>query len=193
MGWCEFQIWYGKKVDMEELYNLRKLLLPILDEHKIVDFLVLSEPEYVVFRVKIDEEIKKKIETSLNDIVKQSSGVFSKVTIEKWDPEKDSRGRILKAAKKLGLKLEEGKGWMIAGREPLNQLWVPAQDDLDQKTKEFATFMTKVAGKFTRACVEQMPRRVKDRWLLSVLLHLLLNSIAVDTVQEKETREFPYV
>ena len=178
---------------MDELYNLRKILLPILDEHKIVDFLVLSEPEYVVFRIEIDEETKNKIETSLNDIVKQSNGAFSKITVGKWDQEKDSRERILKAAKRLGLNLEEGKGWMIAGRGPLNQLWVPAQDDLDQKTEEFATFMTKVVGKFTRAYVEQMPRRVKDRWLLSVLLHLLLNSIAVDPVQENETREFPYV
>ncbi|MHC3130040.1 MAG: hypothetical protein IBV52_08215 [Candidatus Bathyarchaeota archaeon] len=63
---------------------------------------------------------------------------------------------------------------------------------MDLKKKEFAVFMTKVVGKFTRAYVKEMPRIVKDRWLLSVLLHLLLNSISVDKVQEKETREFPY-
>ena len=72
-------------------------------------------------------------------------------------------------------------------------MWIPAPDDLDLKTKEFAIFMTRVVGKFTRAYVEQMPRKVDDRWLFSVLIHLLLNSITVDQLQENETREFPYV
>ena len=193
MEWCEFRLWYGEKIDIEKLYNLRKLLLPILDKHKIEDFLVLNEPKFVLFRVEVEEETKKDVEKSLEEIVKQSEGTFSRVTIEKWVPDQDARDRILKAAKKLGLRLEEGKGWMIAGREPLNRNWVPTEDDLDLKIKEFAVFMTKVVGKFTRAYVKKMPRMVEDRWLLSVLLHLLLNSISVGQVQERETREFPYV
>ena len=192
MEWCEFRLWYGEKVNVEKLYNLRKLLLPILDEHKIEDFLVLNEPKFVLFRVEVEEETKKDIEKSLEVLVEQLESTFSRVTIEKWDPEEDARDRILEAAQRLGLKLEEGKGWMIAGREPLNRNWVPIQDNLDLKIREFAVFMTKVVGKFTRAYVKEMPRIVKDRWLLSVLLHLLLNSISVDKVQEKETREFPY-
>jgi len=192
LEWCEFRLWYGEKVNVEKLYNLRKLLLPILDEHKIEDFLVLNEPKFVLFRVEVEEETKKDIEKSLEVLVEQLESTFSRVTIEKWDPEEDARDRILEAAQRLGLKLEEGKGWMIAGREPLNRNWVPIQDNLDLKIREFAVFMTKVVGKFTRAYVKEMPRIVKDRWLLSVLLHLLLNSISVDKVQEKETREFPY-
>lgn len=39
----------------------------------------------------------------------------------------------------------------------------------------------------------EMPRIVMDRWLPSVLVHLLLNSISVDQIQERETRDFPYV
>ena len=193
LEWCEFRLWYGEKVDIEKLYNLRKLLLPILDEHKIENFLVLNEPKFVLFRVEVEEETRKKILKSLEELVKQSKGAFSRITIEKWVPEQDARDRILGAAQRLGLKLEEGKGWMIAGREPLNRNWVPTKDNLDLKIKEFAVFMTKVVSKFTRAYVEEMPRIVKDRWLLSVLLHLLLNSISLDQVQERETREFPYV
>ena len=192
LEWCEFRLWYGEKVNVEKLYNLRKLLLPILDEHEIEDFLVLNEPKFVLFRVEVEEETKKDIEKSLEVLVEQLESTFSRVTIEKWDPEEDARDRILGAAQRLGLKLEEGKGWMIAGREPLNRNWVvPIQDNLDLKIREFAVFMTKVVGKFTRAYVKEMPRIVKDRWLLSVLLHLLLNSISMDKVQEKETREFP--
>jgi hypothetical protein len=81
---------------------------------------------------------------------------------------------------------------MIAGREPLNNLWVPDKDDLELKIEEFSVFMTKVVGKFTRAYFQNMPRKIQDRWLLSVLIHLLLNSISLDQIQEKETRDFPY-
>jgi hypothetical protein len=193
LEWSEFRLWYGKNVNVEKLYNLRKLLLPILDKHHIEDFLVLNEPEFVLFRVEVEEKTKEDIEKSLKTIAEQSEGVFLRVTIENWIPEEDSKNRILGAAQRLGLRLEEGKGWMIVGRESLNNLWIPAEDNLEMKTKEFAIFMTKVAGKFTRAYVKEMPRMINDRWLLSVLLHLLLNSVSVNQIQERETREFRYV
>jgi hypothetical protein len=186
-------LWYGGRVTLETLYSLRKLLFPILDRHHIPNFLVLNEPEFVLLRVEIEENTEKYIAESLQDLINSSEGLLSRVTIEDWSPEKDAEDRILGAAQRLGLKLDEGKAWMIAGREPLNRQWVPTEDDLQLKTKEFSIFMTKVAGRFTRAYVEEMPRPIKDRWLLSVLIHLILNSISVDQVQEQETRDFPYV
>jgi len=196
LEWYEFQLIYGKKIEAKKLYDLRKFLLSILDEHKIDDFLVLNEPRYVVFRVEVDEKTKGSLHGKLKGLVKQSEDAFADVKIDKWNPEDDAKGRILKVAKDLSLHargIPEGKGWMIAGREPLNHLWVPVEDDLELKIKEFSTFMTKVVGKFTRAYIENMPRKIHDRWLFSVLLHLLLNSISIDQIQEKETRDFPYL
>lgn len=155
--------------------------------------MVLNEPKFVLFRVEIEEDIIKEIKKSLDEIVKQSEGKFSKVTDEKWNPEKDARDRIIGASQRIGLKLEEGKGWMIVGREPLNQNFVVAIDDLDMKIKEFSTFMTRVAGKFTRAYFEQMPRRIIDKWMLSVLFHLLINSLSYNQIEEKEIRKCPYL
>jgi len=193
LEWCEYKIWYGEKADTDKLYDFRRALLPILDEHEIEDFLVLNEPNFVVFRVEVDEDTMKGIKKSLEGIVEKSEDVFSRVTIDRWNPEQDARDRIIGASKRVGLKLEEGKGWMITGREPLEGKWISMEDDLEMKIREFSTFMKKVAGKFTRAHVEEMPRIIKDRWLLSVLLHLLLNSISIDQIQEKEIREFPYI
>lgn len=187
---------YGEKINAEKLYDLRKTLLSILDEQKIDDFLVLNEPKYVLFRVEINEKTKGDIHDKLKNLAKQSEDAFTDVQIDRWDPEADAKGRILKVAKYLSLQargIPEGKGWMIAGRESLNHLWVLAEDDLELKIKEFSIFMTKVVGKFTKAYFKNMPRMVHDRWLLSVLLHLLLNSISIDQIQEKETREFPYL
>jgi hypothetical protein len=193
LEWSEFQLIYGKKLDQRKLYDVRKSLLSVLDEHKIDDFLVLNEPTCVLFRVEVDEKTEEAIHNKLKDIVKQSEEAFADVKVGKWNPEQDARQRILKVARDIGLNLQEGKGWMIAGREPLNRLYVAAEDDLELKVKEFSVFMTKVAGKFTRAYVENMPRMIQDRWLFSVLLHLLLNSISIDQFQEKETRECPYL
>lgn len=137
MGWCEFRFWYGEKISSEKLYNLRKLLLPILDEHEIDDFLVLNEPQFVLLRVEVDDESRKRMERDLENLVRQLGNCFSRLTNEKWDPKGDARARILGAARRLGLKLEEGKGWMIVGREPLNRQWIPMEDNLDPKTKEF--------------------------------------------------------
>jgi hypothetical protein len=193
LEWCEFRLWYGEKVDIEKLYNLRKLLIPILDEHKIEDFLVLNEPRFVLFRIEVEEDTKKEIYKSLTEIVKQSEGTFSKATDEKWNPENDAYDRIIGSSKRIGLKLEKGKGWMVAGREPLNRNFFVVDDNLDMKIKEFSTFMTKVVGRFTRAYFKVMPRRIEDRWLMSVLVHLLINSLSYDQIEEDEIRKCPYL
>ena len=193
MEWREFNIWYGEKVNTEKLYDFRKAILPILDKHEIDNFLILNEPNFVVFRIEIDENIMKNIEKSLTEIVEKSEAVFSRVTVDRWLPEQDAKNRILGAAQRAGLKLEEGKGWMIAGREPFEKKWISTEDDLEMKINEFSIFMKKVVGKFTRAYIEEMPRFIIDRWLLSVLLHLLLNSISINQDQENEIREFPYI
>jgi hypothetical protein len=186
-------MWYGEKVSREALYDLRRKVLPILDSHKIGDFLVLNEPKYVLLRVNIGEDVKRTIEESLNRLVRESQDAFSRVTVDTWNPETDARDRIFGAAQRLGLRLQDGKGWKIVGREPLNRQWVPMPDDLESKIAEFSNFMTKVVGKFTRAYVEHMSGRMEDRWLLSVMLHLLLNSISLNQFEENEAREFSYV
>jgi hypothetical protein len=190
--WTEFQVIYGEKINYKKLYDFRKFVLPILDEHKINDFLILSEPTCVLLRVEINEQNRENIRKILTAMVETSEDGFSDVKVGEWNPEKDARDRILKVAKDLRIVLNEGKGWMVAGREPLNNHWVVTEDDLELKVTEFSRFMTRVVGRFTRAYFENMPRIAQDRWLFSVLLHLLLNSVAFDQKQERETRDFPY-
>ena len=38
-----------------------------------------------------------------------------------------------------------------------------------------------------------MSYRVEDRWLTSLFLHLILDSISIWQKEEGESREFPYV
>ena len=107
LEWCQFKLWYGKNVNLEELYTFRKSLFPILDRYAIENFLVLNEPEAMYFRVEAKTEHLKEIGEALNTLVTQSGNLFSNVTFEKWDPEQDAQERILRAAQHLGLKLED--------------------------------------------------------------------------------------
>jgi hypothetical protein len=177
---------------MDTLYETRRQFLSILEKKNITDFLILNEPKFVLLRVEVNDPVRAEIEKLLIELVTQSQGSFARVTIENWNPEEDARSRILGAARQLGLQLQDGRGWKIAGREPLNRMWVPTEDDLDTKIREFTIFMTKVVGQFTRHYVNQMPRRINDRWLFSVMTHLLMNSISLHNIEEEEIRAFPY-
>ena len=41
--------------------------------------------------------------------------------------------------------------------------WIAKPDNLDLKSEKFATFMSRVVGKFTRAYLQEIPERVNDR------------------------------
>ena len=110
--WTEFQVIYGTKIDREKRYDFRKFVLPILEEYKIDDFLVLNEPTCVLLRVEVDETTKENIKAKLTAMVETSENGFADVKVAEWDPEKDARDRILKVAKTLVLFCKRGKaGW----------------------------------------------------------------------------------
>jgi len=123
--------------------------------------------------------------------------------IVEWSPEDDARNRILSAAKRIGLQLPPGKGWKAVGIESyrvelglgphfkLEPQWRYTYEDLDLKVEMFAKFMTKVLSKFTREFLREIPEYIDDRWLMSLFIHLLLNSISI--WHENEVRMFPYV
>jgi len=73
----------------------------------------------------------------------------------------------------------------------LEPQWKYAYEDLDLKIEVFVKFMTKVLSRFTREFLREMPEYIDDRWLMSLFIHLLLNSISI--WHEPEVRMFPYV
>ena len=153
---------------------------------------MLDEPEFLLLRVAVDDRLAKPIESSLKDTM-QSESIFSNLTMESWSPVTDARERILAARKRANVpeEIPEG-GWMITDKAA-NGKWMVAPEDLDRQVSAFSSFMSRVVGKFTKAYLKEMPYRVEDRWLMSVFLHLALDSISVWQKQENESREFPYV
>lgn len=178
----------------DRLFRFKKELLPILDECKITDFLILDEGEYFLLRVELDDEKAEGFKKELDSLVNRSSD-FTDVTPTTWSPEDDAKIRILGArerATQRGISFEgiPDGGWKIETWR--DNRWIAEPDDLDMKIEKFARFMSKVIGKFTRAYLEEIPERVDDRWLLSVFIHLLLHSISEQRF-EAQTRAFPAI
>ncbi len=103
----------------------------------------------------------------------------------------DARNRILSCKGRVGL-ARSAQGWKVSGKNESGK-WVVASEDLNRQQIAFANFMARVAGKFTRAYLEEMPYRVEDRWLMSLFLHLMLDSISIWQKEESEAREFPFL
>jgi len=203
--WHEFCLWYAD-VNPNDMFMFKKThLVPILERHGVEDFLMLDEQKFMLIRVDTNGENAKRIFSSLEEAIR-SIKLFSQVTMGSWSPIDDAKNRILGArerAKNLP-KIPEGpteiqglaeiplRGWMIKGKTPSGK-WEAAPEDLDKQVEAFSIFMSKVVGKFTKAYLKEMPYKVEDRWLMSVFLHLIFDSISTCQTEENEIRVFPYI
>lgn len=201
--WCEIQICFSEafknQPDWNDPYKLkRECLLPILDEYKIENFLTLDEPDFVLFRVEIDEGVLEKIVADIKEFISKGSR-FSSINTAEWSPEDDARSRILSAkqrAVEMGVAFPNGvseKGWKILGFDHTTRKWHGGPDDLERKIAEFSRFMAKVNGQFTRAYLSEIENGIDDPWLLSVFVHLLLDSISIWQGTENMARAFPFI
>jgi hypothetical protein len=205
--WVEYQLrWVaGLRYDPDAVFLFKKeVLLPALDACHIDYSFILDEPEWVLVRVQVEDDQRKaeilgKLLTAI-----QGSPLFSTITVDVWSPEKDARDRITGALQRLGHSVAlppgfKGPGWRVygqAGTQAQPGSLAIAEQPIEEKVEEFVAFITHVAGRFTEEYLRAMPRRIDDRWLKSVFVHLLLNSISTPMTpdgkgEEGETRGFP--
>jgi len=191
--WHEFGLWYAINPNPSDIFAFKKThLLQMLERYGVEDFIMLDEPEFVVLRIDVNGESAKRIFADLEETI-QMEPLFSRVTMGSWSPITDARNRILAARERAKIPAEiPSAGWMIKGKTP-NGKWEAAPENLDKQVEAFSVFMSKVLSKFANAYIKEMPYRVEDRWLMSVFLHLTLDSISTWQPEENEIREFPYL
>lgn len=191
--WSEVRLWYSGNVSQDKLFEFKKhRMLRILDEFGIHHFLTLDEPKFTLIRVETSPEIAAKISASVQTT---SGDLFSRVTIEVWNPAKDARDRIISSRERAGLP-KATLGWKVKGIQQVEGQagkWIISDEDLERQEEAFATFMSRVLGQFTRSYLKEMPYRVDDRWLMSLFIHLMLDSISTWQGEESEARSFPYI
>lgn len=204
MTWKEFQLWYRQKPtqssDQDEIFAFKQnALLPALDALGVTYAFILDEEDYVLVRIETTIEDEPRVKSALEQAI-LGSPRFSHVNIGPWDPEVDARNRIQKVLAQLPAlgfpPSPPGNAWTITGDFPTHTVQGSlkvAPMPLDDKIRESATYMAKVAGEFTLAYLRHMPSRVEDRWLKSLFVHLLLDSISTWQGDEKQIRGFPYI
>lgn len=191
-NWRELRFWYTDSPRQLDLYWFKRdTLLPVLRNYDIQGFLILDEPEFMLLRVQTSDQTSDTIKVHLEEDLPP---YFSRMTVTTWSPTDDARNRILSAKRKLlgSLLPDDDSGWKVQGMNA-NGSWAVSPQDIDKQVEAFATFMTKVLGVFTKRYLLEMPYRVEDRWLISVFLHLMLDSLSVWQREEKEIRQFPVI
>jgi hypothetical protein len=188
-SWYELRFWYADSPRPLALYEFKRdALLPVLQEYSVPGFLILDEPEFMLLRIETDNQTSDAIKAHFEENLPPH---FSRVTVNTWSPTHDARNRILSAKRRLpGSPLpDDDSGWKVQGKNASGR-WIVSPQNLDEQVEAFARFMTRVLGTFTERYLLEMPFRVEDRWLMSVFLHLMLDSISVWQTEEKEIREF---
>jgi hypothetical protein len=190
--WLEFRFWYSGGTSSPQLFEYKRdILLPALRDREIEHFLILDEPEFMLVRIPPKNGLKEDFPTLLEPSLPP---IFSKITIERWSAIEDARNRILSSKKGLPNQPlpDDDKGWEVRGKNGQGQ-WIISPTDLSSEAEAFAKFMTHVSGKFTQAFISEMPSRIENRWLMSLFLHLMMDSISIWQQEEQEIREFPYI
>ena len=190
--WHELRLWYGTPKNQNHLFEYKRThMLSVLATHHIANFLVLDETDFVVLRIEANKSIVEVVKLSLEGSI---STLFSRITVEDWSPTKDARDRILSAKGKLPAlpSANPDDGWAVHGKNQDGQ-WVITPENLDRQVSAFSTFMARVLGQFTGYYLREMPYRVEDRWLMSLFVHLMLNSISTWRSEEQDIREFRYI
>ena len=187
--WFEIRLWYSDRANPDGLFDFKKhKMLDVLDNNKIGYFLALDEPDFMLVRIEGTRELAEKLRASMEAA---GSELFGHTTLETWSPERDAETRISESRTRGRLPEMDGE-WKFIGKDQTGK-WQIAPEDKARMQFAFATFMSRVCGRFTRAYLEEMPFRVEDRWLMSVFVHLMLDSVSTWSEEEKQLREFPAI
>lgn len=175
--------------------------MPLTERLAIRDFHILNyfEPnkrDYIRFRAELDPSVRRKLESEFALLVRE--GKMMRFERDDYDAAGDWDRRIQSVSREIGAWLEKNGsslpagGWTVAGTTSKGEWVVLPGDDAGRK-QQWVRFLTKVLGRLTVVFVKAMDMKPEDRWLMSVFLHLLLNSIACHGQEEQEIRGFPAI
>jgi hypothetical protein len=127
---------------------------------------------FLLFRFFADENTTGQIRNALSSVQDQGRiDAFSDPT--NYDPHADAQARF-------GLESTQRK-MSVLFRNP------------DQNVAQFETILKTTVAKCVEKFLEDFPEPPQDIWLMSVFLHLFLNSLGYDSFKEGAIRGFPFM
>jgi hypothetical protein len=146
------------------------------------------------FRIEVTDTGLGNARTFLNGLV--TDRVIVRFEEDNWDPRTDAMNRIESARQRIERELighEIYREWTVDGKT--GNLWLVTRGDYARKLDQLATVFGRIVGQLTKVFYKNLPEKPKDMWLMSILLHLFINSLDYGgpdpPSEEAFMREFP--
>ena len=173
--WIEYRIFWAQPGIPERYSVIRERIFPVFGD-RFGGHLILNHSVYS--RVRVDDTIQ---ETSHLDAALDA--LFSEGVLTRWEkeesrPDVDAHNRVVEAKERAhtggGVTWKTRFGIVQVSIPPL--LWQTGLAD-EQVEKQFELLMTKFVAPASKAYFDCFDRPPQAEWLVSMLIHLLLNSV----------------
>lgn len=172
-NWKEFRLTITDPPSYQGHFKLiKKHLMPFIEKTRL-QFWVTNyfDPsgDYILFRVKADEKEQKSVEDLLRDLEKQKK-IVRWDPPKDWNPKHDAKTRIASASGKLGLPQDTA----LAVQGPYIGL---QKSTFEERVKQLEMIFSEAVGPCTKALYKTLKSKPTDPWMMSLFIHLILNSI----------------
>lgn len=153
---------------------IKKELIPFVEKHSFPFWITNyfnSTSDFMLFRIRCDQEQTKLVASFLGDLKKR--GLIADWQISTWDPQSDAQGRI-NGLSRIGFDPNRNR---IVGFDSSNNKVITAPDNNIGERQKQLTSLFETLGECTKAICSHLETKPKDLWIMSVFIHLLLNSI----------------
>jgi len=172
-AWTQFKLIVTEPANYTEHFGLIKNeLIPFVEENAlsfwITNYFNVAE-DFILFRAKHLPSQIETIEDFLNDLKQRNLIVDWQVS--SWSPGVDAQARI-NDLKRCGF---DPSSHIIIGFNGTNVLI--CSDRNIQERQQQLTSLFEALGECTKVIYKHLENKPKDLWIMSVFIHLLLNSI----------------
>jgi len=173
LAWTQFRLILTNPANHTEHFGLiRNELIPFVEENAFSFWITnYSNPaeDFILFRVKHSQSQIETIQNFLNDLKRRNFIVDWQES--SWSPSVDAQARISNL-KKCGFDPSANMIIDFNGKQVL----IRPDHNIEERQHQLASLF-EALGECTKAIYMHLENKPKDLWIISVFIHLLLNSI----------------
>lgn len=188
--WHEFKLFFSDASESRnwrrENYDfIRSHIIPTITKIDIPNFQILNYfnpsqgEDFIRFRVEASPATIMRVDDEIGRLKQQ--GLIRSFSKESYNPRQDAERRVECVRQKLEARWGKpvSTNWKIVGLRD-NNLAVDESDTTAyaKKLEAFEAFLGRILGKWTKLFFEEIDIKPDDKWLVSLFIHLLINSIA---------------
>ena len=153
---------------------IKRELIPFVDKHSFAFWITNyfnSTSDFILFRIKCEQDQTKLMENFLDDLKKRH--LIADWKLSTWDSRKDAQNRIDKLHR---IGFDPNKNRIAGFNTSNNKIVISPDKNVGERQKQLASLF-EALGECTKAVYSHLGTKPRDLWIMSVFIHLLLNSI----------------